>query len=79
MENIIKYVVECGSVYGIVALTILFLGFTSLGLILYKTLQLVLPYIYKIVCRLCDTVKKYKDVHTKANVKDVSFETELHR
>lgn len=79
MENIIKYVVECGSVYGVVALAILFLGLSGLGLIAYKTIQLALPYAYKIVCKLCNTVKKYKDVHTKASVKDVSFETDLHR
>lgn len=50
-----------------------------LGLIAYKAIQLVLPYIYKIVCKNCNIVKKYKDVHTKANVKDVTFETDLHR
>ena len=79
MENIIKYAVECGSWYGVVALVILFLELTVLGLIAYKTIQLVLPYIYKIVCKYCNTVKKYKDVHAKASVKDVSFETDLHR
>lgn len=79
MENIIKYAVECGSAYGVVALAILFLGLTALGLIAYKTIQLALPYIYKIVCKYCNTVKKYKDVHAKASAKDVSFETDLHR
>ena len=79
MENIIKSVVECKSLYGVVALAILFLGLSVLGLIAYKTIQLALLYIYKIVCKHCNTVKKYKDVHAKANVKDVSFETDLHR
>ena len=79
MENIIKYVVECGSAYGVVALAILFLGLSVLGLIAYKTIQLALPNLYKITCKICNTVTKYKDVHAKANVKDVSFETDLHR
>ncbi len=35
--------------------------------------------IYKIICKALNTLVKYKDVHIKANVKDVSFETDLHR
>lgn len=79
MENIIKYAVECCSIYGIVALVITFLGLSVLGIIAYKTIQLALPYIYKMVCKYCNIVKKYDDVNTKASVKDVSIETELHR
>ena len=79
MENIIESVVECGSAYGVVALAILFLGLSVLGLIAYKTIQFVLPHLYKIACKICNTVTKYNEVHAKANVKDVSFETELHR
>ena len=47
MGNIIESVVECGSAYGVVALAILFLGLSVLGLIAYKTIQLVLPHLYK--------------------------------
>jgi len=72
MENIIKNVVECDTLYGMVCVLTCLLFF-------YAVIRLVLPYIYKIVCKLCNTLVKYKDVHTKANVKDVSFETELHR
>ena len=79
MGAIIESVVECGSAYGVVALAILFLGLSVLGIIAYKTIQLVLPHLYKITCKICNTVTKYKDVHAKANVKDVSFETDLHR
>lgn len=79
MGNIIENVVKCESLYGVVALAILFLGLSVLGLITHKTIQLVLPYIYKIVYEYCNTAKKYKDIHTKANVKDVSIETDLHR
>ncbi len=79
MGNIIESVVGCDSMYGIAALAILFLGFSVLGLFVYKTIQLVLPHLYRTTCKICNIVTKYKDVHTKANVKDVSFETELHR
>ena len=72
MENIIKSVVECGSAYGMVCVL-------SSLIFFYATIRFELPYIYKIVCKMCNTLVKYKDVHTKANVKDVSFETELHR
>lgn len=79
MENIIKYAVECGSAYGVVALVIVLIGFVSLLVFSDKTIRFVLPYIYKIVCKLCNTLVKYKDIHAKASVKDVSIETDLHR
>lgn len=79
MENIIKNAVECNSAYGTVALAIVLIGFISLLVFAYKTTRFVLPYIYKIVCKLCNTLIKYKDIRTKASVKDVFFETELHR
>ena len=79
MGDIIKSVVECDSWYGIVALAILFIGLSVLGLIAYKIIQLALPYIYKIVCKICNTVKKYKGVHAKIEVNDVSVETDLNR
>ncbi len=72
MSNIIENVVECNSLYGMICVLACLLFF-------YAVFRFVLPYIYKIVCKLCNTLVKYKDVHTKANVKDVSFETELHR
>lgn len=78
MENIIKYAVECGSAYGVVALVVVLIGFVSLLVFSDKAIRFVLPYIYKIVCKLCNTLVKYKDVHAKASVKDVSIETDLH-
>ncbi len=72
MGNIIENVVECNSLYGMVCVLASLVFF-------YITIRFVLPYIYKIICKLCNTLIKYKDVHTKANVKDVSFEMELHR
>ena len=79
MENIIKFAIECDSMYGIIALAVVFIGFSLLGYTAYKIIQLVLPYIYKIVCKYCNTVKKYKDFHSKVGVKDFSVETDLHR
>lgn len=79
MENIIKSVVECDSWYGVAALAVMLLGFIVLSIIAFKTIQLVLPYLYKIISKLCSTIQKYKDVHAKANVRDVvEFETDLH-
>ncbi len=72
MGNIIESVAECNSLYGMVCVIASLIFF-------YITIRFVLPYIYKIVCKMCNTLVKYKDVHTKANVKDVFFETELHR
>lgn len=72
MGNIIESVVECGSAYGMVCVLASFIFF-------YATIRFVLPYIYKTVCKLCNTLVKYKDAHAKTSVKNVSFETELHR
>lgn len=72
MGNIIESAVKCGSAYGMVCVLACFIFF-------YTTIRFVVIYIYKIVYKFCNTLVKYKDVHAKANVKDVSFETELHR
>ena len=72
MENIIKSAVECDSVYGMVCILCSFI-------FLYATIRFVVLYIYKIICKLYNILVKYKDVHTKTNVKNVSFETELHQ
>ena len=79
MDKIIQYVVECDTLYGVVALAILFIGLALLGLITLATLYVVLPYVYKIICKWCNTYKNYKDVHTKVGVKDFSFENEFHQ
>ena len=79
MDKIIQYVVECDTSYGVIALAILFIGLALLGFIAYKALKEVLLYIYKIICKTCNTSKNYKDVHAKVGVKNVSFETDLHQ
>lgn len=72
MGDIIKSVVNCGSAYGMVCVIACLVFF-------YLSIRFVLPFTYKIVCKLCNTLVKYKDVHAKASVKDVSIETDLHR
>ena len=72
MGNIIESVVKCGSVYGMICVLASFVFF-------YTIIRFVLPYIYKIVCKLCNTLLKYKDIHAKVNVNNVSFETDSHR
>lgn len=72
MGNIIESVVECGSTHGIACVLCGFIFF-------YATIRFVLPCIYISACKMCNTLAKYKDVHAKANVKDASFETEVHR
>lgn len=79
MENIIKYAVDCGSAYGVAALAIILIGFVSLLVFAYKTIRFVLPFLSQGFRKLCNTLVKYNDVHAKACVNDVSFETELHR
>lgn len=56
MGNIIESVVECGSLYGMICVLASFIFF-------YAIIRFVLPYIYKIVCKICNTLVKYKDVH----------------
>lgn len=72
MGNIIESAVECGSAYGMVCVLACFIFF-------YTTIRFVVIYIYKIVYKFCNTLVKHKDVHIKANVNDISFETSLHR
>lgn len=72
MGEIIKSVVACNSVYGMVCII-------AVCIFIYATIRYVMPYIYKIICKVFNTLVKYKDVRTKASVKDVSFETDLHR
>lgn len=79
MENIIKYAVECGSWYGVVALAIIAVCFIVAVVYANKIIRFVFPYLHKGLYKICNTLVKYKDVHAKASVKDVSFETDLHR
>lgn len=72
MGNIIENVVECNSLYGMICVLACLLFF-------YAVIRFMVTWLYKYLCKFCNTILKYKDVRTKANVKDVSFETELHR
>ena len=68
MSDMIKNVVACDSLYGLIAL-----------LILCTLLGLVSILIYKAVVSLIKCISKYKDVHTKACVDDISIEMDVHR
>ena len=72
--EIIKYAVECDSLYNVVAF---FMICTLLGFIVWL--------LYKAVLALCGLIRytvnkvtKYKDVHAKAQCKDTSLEVDLH-
>lgn len=54
MGNIIESVIECGSAYGMVCVLSSFIFF-------YATIRFVMHYIYKVVCKICNTLVKYKD------------------
>lgn len=72
MKNIIKYVVECDSMYGMVCVICTFVCF-------YISIRFVVPYLYKCLCKICNTIITYKDIRTKTEVGNVSIEANLHR
>jgi len=72
MEKIVKYVVECDSAYGVVCVIACLICF-------YLTIRFVFPWLYKGLCKICSTLVKYKNIHTKIDVEDVSIEAELHQ
>ena len=72
MENIVKYVVECDSAYGMICI-LFFFG------ICYAIIHFVVPYLFKALCKICNTFVKYNDVHAKAVTNDTSFEVDLKR
>lgn len=72
--DIIKYAVECDSLYNVVAF---FMICTLLGFVAWL--------LYKAVLALCGLIRyivnkvtKYKDIHAKARCKDASLEVDLH-
>lgn len=65
MSDMIKYVVECDTWNGVVALLIFCLTLCFISFLIY------------LIVMQC--IKKYKDIHAKSSCNNVSFETELHR
>lgn len=76
MEDIIKYAVECESVYGMVLVlsTYIFFYFT-----IHYALPLLCNLIITVTRTICNTVKAYNSFHAKVEVDDVSIETDLNR
>lgn len=72
--DIIKYAIECDSLYNVVAF---FIICTLLGFIAWLGYQAVLV-VAKLIQYIVNKVTKYKDVHAKAQCKDVSLEVDLH-
>ena len=70
MKNIVKYVVECDSLYGMICVCFVF-GVS------FATILFVVPYLYKALCKICNTIVKYNDVHAKAATKNTSLEVDL--
>lgn len=79
MVNIIENVTNCESVYGVVGLILTAVVIIVLAVLAFKAPQFVLPYIYKIVCKICNTIKTYNTVHASIGVDDVSIEADLNR
>ena len=76
MENIIKYAVECGSVYGMV-LVLAYLVFFFISI--HYALPLLCDFGIKAIRTICNTVKTFNSFHAKVEVDDVSVETDLNR
>lgn len=72
--DIIKYAIECDSLYNVVAF---FIICTLLGFIAWLCYQAVLV-VAKLIQYIVNKVTKYKDVHAKAQCKDASLEVDLH-
>lgn len=79
MGNIIESVANCESVYGVAGLIVTAIVIIVLAVLAFKALLFVSPYIYKSICKICNTIKTYNTVHTKVGVDDVSIETDLNR
>lgn len=72
--EIIKYAVECNSLYNVVAL---FIMCTLLGFITWLLYKAVLA-LYGLIRYIVNKVTKYKEVHAKAQYKDALLEVDLH-
>ena len=72
--DVIKYSVECDSLYNVVAF---FMICTLLGLIAWLLYKVILA-LFGLIRYIVNRVTKYKDVHAKAQCKDASLEVDLH-
>ena len=72
--DVIKYAVECDSLYNVVAF---FIICTLLGFITWLSYKAVLA-LCGLIRYIVNKVTKYKDVHAKAQRKDTSLEVDLH-
>nr|DAZ78377.1 MAG TPA: HemY protein N-terminus [Caudoviricetes sp.] len=72
--DVIKYAVECDSLYNVVAF---FMICTLLGFVTWLLYKVVLA-LFGLIRYIINKVTKYKDVHAKAQCKNASLEVDLH-
>ena len=72
--DVIKYAVECDSLYNVVAF---FMISTLLGFVTWLLYKVVLA-LFGLIRYIINKVTKYKDVHAKAQCKNASLEVDLH-
>lgn len=72
MEALIYLVAECDSVYTLAAYALLLSCICAV-------IRMVVPYIYKTICKICSLLRSYSMIRTKANGVTASFEAELQR
>lgn len=72
--EIIKYAVECNSLYNVVALFIICALLVFIAWLLYKAVLA----LYGLIRYIVNKVTKYKEAHAKAQYKDASLEVDLH-
>ncbi len=68
MSKMFKYVSECSSLYGVVAVLFVCILLIILGVLVYKA-----------IIFLIDKITKYKEIHTKANAGDISIEAQIRK
>lgn len=74
MSKMIKYAVECESLYNVVAL---FMICTLIGFIAWLCYKAMLTFLRSLQY-IVDKVTFYKEIHTKAQYNDASIEVDLH-
>ena len=72
MKDIIKYVVECHSMYRMVCVICAFVCF-------YISTIFIVYYLYKCLSKICNTIITYNDIHTKAEFGYASIKADLYR
>lgn len=73
MMDIIKSIVECDSLYGVIALFILCTLLRFVSWLCYK----VIIEVKKLIQYIVNKITKYKEIHAKAQYKDALLKVDL--